>query len=382
MPLRILYVASTLSRSGPTMQLLGLVAHLDRTRYAPQVLTLSPEPEDTLRPAFEALGVPVRSLGLTRLAMMLHGRRALLRAVRACAPDILHTHGIRADGALARGIGRPLRAHLATVHNDAYADYPAAYGAVTGRIMAARHTAALKRIPHPVAVSDSIGRVLATRGIHAEVVCNGIDAGAFAPPSPQERADLRAELGIADDVRVFVYAGVFIARKNVVQLAQVFLQAGLGARAVLVMLGAGPLLDEVRELVAQSGMKDSSGAGTVRTPGAVSDVARWYRCADVFVSASRAEGLPMAVIEAMACGLPVLLSDIDAHREVAARAGDACTLCALDDLSALAGSFVRLCDAPDPGVRRAAARAAVESFFTAEVMSAGYQAIYRRIAGT
>jgi glycosyltransferase involved in cell wall biosynthesis len=371
MVFRILYVASTLSRSGPTRQLLGVVAHLDRARFEPRILTLSPEPADTLRPAFEALGVPVDTLGLSRVQLMFAGGRRVVRAVRALSPDILHTHGIRADSALAGGIGLPLHAHLATVHNDAYEDYPAAYGALVGRVMAARHIAAFRRIPQPVAVSEGIARSLAAHGVEAAVVRNGIDARAYAPASADERAALRARLGLPPDARVFVYAGVFIPRKNTVRLAQSFLDAVCGEDAMLVMLGGGPTHDDVRALLASRG----EAASHVLLQGPVTNVADWYRCADVFVSASHAEGLPMAVIEALACGIPALLSDIPAHRETAELAGDGCVLFDRSVPTALADAFRRLTH-EDVAQRGIAARAAVGKHFTAEGMSAAYQKLY------
>ena len=71
---RLLFLASTLRRGGPTTQLLNIVRYLDGDRFEPVVVTLSPEPADSMRSSFENLGVRVESLLLSRLRGMVHRR--------------------------------------------------------------------------------------------------------------------------------------------------------------------------------------------------------------------------------------------------------------------------------------------------------------------
>ena len=63
---KILYIVSTLQTSGPTKQLYGLVRHLDKGKFNPLVLTLSPEPVRSSQKLFESISVPIHSLNLTR----------------------------------------------------------------------------------------------------------------------------------------------------------------------------------------------------------------------------------------------------------------------------------------------------------------------------
>jgi hypothetical protein len=95
---RIVYVVSNLQRAGPTFQLLNIVSHLDRSRFTPVVLTISPEPRESLKPSFSQIGVECHTLGLPGGAR--GGLRALSkarRAIGALKPDVVHSQGIRAD---------------------------------------------------------------------------------------------------------------------------------------------------------------------------------------------------------------------------------------------------------------------------------------------
>jgi glycosyltransferase involved in cell wall biosynthesis len=104
--------------------------------------------------------------------------------------------------------------------------------------------------------------------------------------------------------------------------------------------------------------------------------------ADVFVSTSRVEGLPVAVIEAMACRRPVLLSDIPAHREIAAGA-NFIPLIGSDDVDGFAREIKRFRQMP--ALERARigdkCRKIVEQRFSLTTMHAGYEAVYAQVLG-
>jgi len=79
-------------------------------------------------------------------------------------------------------------------------------------------------------------------------------------------------------------------------------------KAMLVVLSDGALEQDCR--------KEIQNQRNIKLVGRVPDVLRYLQASDFFISTSLAEGLPNAVLEAMACGLPVLLSDIPPHREI------------------------------------------------------------------
>lgn len=141
-----------------------------------------------------------------------------------------------------------------------------------------------------------------------KVVRNCIDVDAYAF-DPAVRAEARRELGLADGAPVVGHVGRFDAVKNHTFLLDVF--AALRERrpdAVLLLAGDGPLRAEMEKKAAGLGI-DSS----VMFLGVRPDVARLMQAMDCFVMPSLYEGLPMALVEAQAAGLPCLISNVIPH---------------------------------------------------------------------
>ena len=109
-------------------------------------------------------------------------------------------------------------------------------------------------------------------------------------------------------------------------------------------------------------------------PGEVSNVISYFRAADLFVSASCAEGMPNAVLEALATGLPVILSNIPAHREILEVCPDAGWLYTLGDQTALCKLLDHVTNTAEIG---RIARGSAEDHFSARSMSEAYQQLYQ-----
>ncbi|HSV41714.1 MAG TPA: glycosyltransferase family 4 protein [Nocardioidaceae bacterium] len=216
------------------------------------------------------------------------------------------------------------------------------------------------------AARDSMPAVLrAFFGKRIHAVANGVDL---------DRVDsCRGPAGSAPragDGSVAAAVNRLIPIKEPVLLAEAFLRAAR-PEDTLVMVGEGPLKASMP--------RPKPGRPSVRLTGAVErdEVYRILWDADLFVSASRGEGLPVAVLEAMACECPVVLTDIPPHREIAMSAagirlvppGDATRLSA--ELASLMGA--------DPEQRRALGRqlrVAVEQNFSVRAMNQSYGEIY------
>lgn len=136
----------------------------------------------------------------------------------------------------------------------------------------------------------------------------GVNFSRFAPLSPADRAAHRAELGLAPDDFLLLYAAEFSARKNQAMLLRAMSQ--LPSHVKLALPGSGVLLEECRQLATSLGIADR-----VLFPGHV-DMPVWYAMADAAVSASRSEGLPFNVMEAMYAGLPVVASAVKGHTDL------------------------------------------------------------------
>ena len=364
--MRIAYIVSTLKRCGPNNQLRSIIRHLDRDRFVPMVITLSPEPDDSVKELFVQDGIDVHSLNLSRFAGLFSGRRRLRDLLRAQRISLLHTQGIRADS-LASSLHREWLG-VCSVRNFPQLDYPMTYGRARGRWMAYSHATALRRIAAPVGVSDAVRRNLLDHfGVHARTICNGVETGIWVPAPAQERAALRKQLNVAEGERLWLSVGHLSERKDPLAVIAAFRAARL-QNTRLVFLGGGPQ-EEACHRAAEE-------CEQIVIAGRVENVADWLRAADAFVSASHAEGFPNAVLEALSCGLPCVLSDIPPHAELAERAGECIRLFAEGDESGMARQNGRL----DPGASlRTAARAAAETAFSAQATSEQYQAIYREL---
>jgi glycosyltransferase involved in cell wall biosynthesis len=135
----------------------------------------------------------------------------------------------------------------------------------------------------------------------------------------------------------------------------------------LFILGDGPLWAACQ--------KEAAGHERVHLVGHIGDVRPYLRGADYYVSASHSEGLPNAVLEAMACGLPVALSDIPSHREQVGPSPLVGELFPPADTVGFGQCLERLTSS-DRQARSRAAVTLVHKNFSARKMSLAYQALY------
>lgn len=147
--------------------------------------------------------------------------------------------------------------------------------------------------------------------------------------APMEAGEaLRLEWEIPRDAFVLLYPAEFSKRKSQKTLLRALTL--LPERAYLLLPGGGALLEECKTLARQLGVEDR-----VRFPGHVGDMGPWYRAADCAVTASRSEGLPFNVMEAMYAGLPVVASHVKGHEDLV-REGETGFLFPWDDAGACA----------------------------------------------
>jgi glycosyltransferase involved in cell wall biosynthesis len=364
--IKLVYVVSTLGRTGPTRQLYNLIKYLDCERFQAEVVTLSPNPADNLQKAFLELGISVYSLTLSRFAGVIVGRGRLATVLKELHPDIIHSQGFRADWLMSTIIDTRMR--LVTQRNNPLEDYPSIMGQLKGTIAARLHYRALNRIPIIVACSYAISDSNARRGIPCQVIHNGVDlALTTSQLTQQEKKIQRIRLGLPEMGRLFLYAGPLIPRKNPELLIRAFIGPERQQES-LVILGNGPMLSRCRQLA-----KDNM---NIFLRGSVENVSDYLQVTDLFVSSSRAEGIPNAVLEAAAAGVPVVLSNICAHREILSHSPAAGWLFQADNPKELINEIERITVTLE---NQQAARRLAEEHFSAEVMATAYQDLYQEL---
>jgi len=138
----------------------------------------------------------------------------------------------------------------------------------------------------------------------------------FSPQRPGNSAaesDLRARLGWGDEAFVLLSTRGWAPLYGVEELARAFVRAARQRPQLrLLMLGNGPQASLVRRIFMQGGVLDR-----VHFPGQVSQesLPRYYHAADLYISASHSDGSSVSLMEALACGVPALVSDIPGNRE-------------------------------------------------------------------
>jgi sugar transferase (PEP-CTERM/EpsH1 system associated) len=308
LPLRVLHVLNRLDTGGTEHVVLNLVEELDTELFEQQLcVTRGFNPE------------LVRARGLLRepyVAGKVDGGNHLLvfrlaRIIRSARPHIVHSRNWGAIESIfaARIAGVPI-----VIHSEHGYEVDMAAGLPKRRRL-------LRRGAYPLA--DAIFTVSEElRDYHAKqawispdqirVISNGVDAKRFSPCRAMRPA-MRQKLGLSADSFVVGSVGRMVAIKDYgTLLTAVENLASRGMNVQVLLAGSGPELESHRAAVARS----SELAGQVTFLGTAENVPEVMNAMDVFVLPSLLEGMSNTILEAMACGLPVLATSVGGNPEL------------------------------------------------------------------
>ena len=222
-------------------------------------------------------------------------------------------------------------------------------------------------------VADEVVRYYGVSRDKLQVIYNGVDTDAFHPGvAGEHRWATRSEAGIPNDVPVLLFVGSGFERKGVPQLLRAAARMQR-ADARIVIVGADRKLKAMQQL--------SEGLGLSRRvlfTGPLKDVRPWYGAADGFVLPTLYDPCPNAVLEALACGLPVVTSTTCGAQEWV-RSGENGWVVDAVDINALAGRLDDLAGLAGNASARAAARAVAEPL-TLPAMADRLLALYRTLS--
>jgi len=341
--MRIAQVVLSLDMGGQERLVLRMAQAFQERGHEVHVVTLS------------AGGALRSELGTIPVHEVVRGRgvdptlyRRLLSLFRSLRPAVVHTHN-----SVPLEYAAPA-ARLARVARTVHTKH--------GHIAYSRPALALARaatlcVDRFVAVSadtaDTARRYERPRERRLSVVENGIPLGRFdlGDAGAAARAAVRRELGIPDDARVVGSVGRLVQEKDYPLLVRAMAPL-LGERVRLVLVGEGIVRAEIEAAIEQAVPEASRRFVTLA--GERRDVPQVLSALDLFVLSSRAEGLPLAIPEAMASGLPVVATAVGGIPGIVPEETGA--LVTHGDPAALGAAIQRVLD--DPPARAAMGEAA------------------------
>jgi glycosyltransferase involved in cell wall biosynthesis len=296
----------------------------------------------------------------------------LAKLVRQERVDVIHAHQYSPFfyALLARLLcQRP--SILFMEHGRSFPDYPRPKRKVVNRLL-------LQRRDRVVAVGVAVQQALIhNEGIppkKVEVVYNGINLAAYANGSHDRRA-VRQEIGVGDqDLVIIQVARLDPLKDHATAIHTLEHVVRRRADARLVLVGEGPELGMIKRVVAECNLSSQ-----VRLLGLRKDIGRLLSAADVFLLTSVSEGIPLAVIEAMAAGLPVVATRVGGTGEVVEE-GQTGLLAPAGDSAALAMNILRLADDSTLGHELGQrGRERAQAVFSESQMLASYAQRYREM---
>lgn len=361
--LRILHIAPSLSVGGAEQMATHLMIGLAASHTVGAV-GLLPYSDNAVERRLQNAGIPKWHLN-KRPGFDMRMFGALSRVFREFQPDVVHTHMAVQRYVFPVLLRSRVPAAIHTIHNLARHETDS-----VGRVV---HWFAFRNRVVPVAISREVAAsVQRVYGLACNaVVPNCIPVERYQP-NDRDRQEWRARFHLGPEAVVFTCVGRLVAQKNPLLLMEAFAQVK-DPRAHLVLLGEGPLAGEVAQYAKARALTDR-----VHLLGKQDCVPQMLAASDVFVLSSDWEGNPLAVMEAMAAGLPVVATAVGGVPELVA-SGEQGFLVPAGDAPAFASAMQTLLG--DSELRRAMAAAAGARAcreFTLERMVRGYEELYRQ----
>lgn len=309
--IRIAFVETNCKKNGPIKQTLSVIRYMNRDIFEPALITVWPEePENSMLDEYRNLNIPMFCCNLSKKSSIILGKKKVGKFLTQYNADIVQGVGIPP---YRMTLGYKNAVHLVTLRNYCYEDYPDQYTKGIGTLMAFADMQLIRcklRNGEPfVTCSKSLTDIYSSKeNMDIPFIRNGVDINQYRKRSSERIIFLREKLDLPQNKLLFVYSGSLIDRKNQGEAIEAFLEMEHREDAVLLLLGDGKNRGKLED---KYGVYDN-----VIFRGKVSNVEDFLHACDVYVSTSKSEGLPNGVLEAMACGLPVILSDIPQHMEI------------------------------------------------------------------
>lgn len=307
--IRIGYIISHLENAGPVNILYGIIKYLDRDKFEPYIITLKPEKENTRIKEFEELKVKIIENVTSNFNIVFKRDKILEKKIKELGIEILHAHCLPSAILLANFRLKNVK-KINTLHWDFSTDLIYKFGRIRGYIFKKIYIKALKKIDLNISCGKAVSELNQIHsGIRSISIMNGIDDEKINLKNVlEDKNKIRKKLKIPVDKKVFITVSSIDERKNVLFLARVFKEELKDY--IFIIIGEGDKKEELEDLI--------KGTENIYYYGkkSLNEVQYYLKLSDFYISASKSEGIPNSVLEALQFELPVVLSDIEAHKEI------------------------------------------------------------------
>lgn len=291
--------------------------------------------------------------------------------------DILHSQGAYYTqsivGPLGLLFGKPSLVKASLANDDLCS--------LTGSSISAIHRRFLNMIDAYVAISSDLEQEFLDKGLRKEKVQripNGVDTDRFHPTTPGQKQTAAIRLGLPTDRRIALFVGVFDHRKRISWLAKRWTATnGFGTGTLL--CAVGPTSREPYGNRLRKQLEDMAVAhpNLLKIYSHTDDIAPFYRASDYFVFPSSNEGLPNALLEAMASGLPTIATRVSGSNELV-QEGKTGWGFDVDDEESLAHALTQL-DGDHCRVMGQQARLVAEKQYCIDTIATRYETLYESL---
>ncbi len=264
---------------------------------------------------YDSLNVGFR-LGIPYAIPQVNSFKTFLETVKS--NDLIHVHGHPyLSSFLASKIAKRYAKPLVLTQHNTFIEYNNIWDTAEKLNDLAIGKQVLKKADKIIVVSNATKKYVLTLGANpekVEVLHNGVDLNRFKPLS-EVKDKMRKKLGISKDANVVLTVRRIVYKNGIDTLLEsAEIAVKRNPKLIFVVVGKGPDSEEVKEKIGQLRMQNN-----FKLTGFVSDedLPLYYNVADLFALPSKSgEGLPLVVLEAMSCGLPVIATNVGGTSEV------------------------------------------------------------------
>lgn len=364
--IKVCHVISSLVNQGPTNVLYNIVKYIDSDKIEISIVTLIQEPINSRIEEFRNLNVKIIQISPDSKPNPISMYFKLAKVIKEIKPDIIHAHCPRSlflDPLLPGKQITVMTAHC----NPGYLQ-KVLYGKFTGTIVAQLYHLFTRITKYPIACAENIAEnYQKTHNIKMIAIPNGCSLPIWCG-NESDKFNLRHKLGLNDDIKYFIFIGRFSKEKNpdlIIKAIQSISNDNIG----VIMLGDGKMYNELKSMESER----------IIFPGFKTNVYDYIVASDYYISLSDTEGMPNSILENMTVGLPMVLSNIAAHREVLSHTNKTCGyLCNQKSVDSIVEAIKKLMQLDTVTVKNEL-NSAFLNYYTAEAMSQKYSQAYINI---